>query len=72
MAPLRQRYPYGNEGYQIPDDLGNVASESLHSKVFSPNEMLHAPNICSLPLTYALSIMYIHSRDMSLFLYMWL
>ena len=33
MTPLRQGYPHESEGCQIPDALGNVASESPFNEV---------------------------------------
>ena len=35
MTPLRQGYPLENEGCQIPDALGNAASESSHTEVYA-------------------------------------
>ena len=72
MAPLRQGHPHENEGCQIPDALGNVASESPHFNVFVPM-IFSMPLRCALcPQQNALSVVYIHSRDVSLFPFMWL
>ena len=64
MTPLRQGYPHGNEGCQIPEALENVASEFPNSEAF-------ALMLCSITLTYALSLVHIRSLDGSLFPYMW-
>ena len=37
---------------------------------FCPFDMLYAPKILSMPLTYAQSDVYIHSQNLSIFLYM--
>ena len=52
MTPFRQRYPYANGGYQIPNALVNVASESPHTKILT---------LKTLTLDYVLLVEYIHS-----------
>ena len=54
LTPLKQRYPHTNDGCQNP---GNVTSKSTHAEV-------SAHEIPSIPLRYALSVVYRHSRKM--------
>ena len=58
MTPLRQGYPHENGGCQIPEPLGNVASESCE---------VSTPKVCSMPLRYALSVVHMHSRNVNAF-----
>ena len=67
MAPLRQGSTHGNEGSQIPDALGILASESPNSKVSV--RMFNAPGLHFMPLTYSICCVFTFYRCEYVFKY---